>query len=728
MARTRQPPHGPRTPHPPAGRRQPPPELIAAVGHHRSGRLGEAEALYRQVIRQFPQAAEPHGLLGYLAHQGGHHEAAIGHTAKAIELNPRFADAYLWRGMAFQALQRLGEAEASYRKALALNPAHFDGLNNLGAVLLLQNRLRDAIPLLQQAIAINAGRAEAHYNLGKALLALGHVPDAIESFRRAVRLRPDYVEALNNLGIGLIDLGRNEEGISCLQRALALDPTRPESHFNLARAIRDVAPAEETERLLRAALELQPEYPDARGELAVLLSTLGRGSEAIEHLRYTVETSPESVDAVSALLMSLNYEPDLSADKIAAEHRQLGAGIVARCAATAMPTWSSERFDPTRRLKVGYMSPDFRAHSCASFIEPLFAARDRAQFELFVYSNTPNEDAVTQRLRDLTDHWRSVRYLDDGAVAHAIAEDRIDILVDLAGHTAGSRPAVLAMRPAPLLFTWLGYPNTTGLATVDYRITDKIADPEGPGDDRHTERLVRLPSGFLCFRPLVDAPVPRPGALDGPLVFGCFNTASKLNRRVAELWTRILAAVPESRLHLRALQFRYPAATEAARRLFIDAGLDPSRLELSPWRKTVSEALADYGAVDVGLDPFPYNGTTTTCEALWMGVPVVTLAGDAHAGRVGASLLTSVGIGDQTVARSPDDYMARAVRLAGDRDLLRRWRVELRPRMAESRLTDEAGFAREFEQALRNAWRIRCAQGSDAAGGQTPAGSATGRE
>jgi predicted O-linked N-acetylglucosamine transferase (SPINDLY family) len=344
------------------------------------------------------------------------------------------------------------------------------------------------------------------------------------------------------------------------------------------------------------------------------------------------------------------------------------------------------------------------------FFEPLAAAHDRSQFEIFAYSTTPREDKISERLRGLMDHWRAVRFLQDVELARMIVDDAIDIVVDLAGHTASGRPGVLAMRPAPLLFTWLGYPNTTGLTTVDYRITDAVADPEGVSDERCAERLIRLPGSFLCFRPHNDAPPPGRSAGDGAPVFGCFNTALKLNRRVAGLWTRILHAVPNAQLRLRALQFRHPAAVEAARRLFIEAGLDAARLQLSPWRKSVPEGLADYAEIDVALDPFPYNGTTTTCEALWMGVPVVALAGEAHAARVGASLLTAVGIEEETVAHSPEDYLAKAVALAGNRDRLRRWRTELRTRMAKSSLRDEAGFARVFERALRNAWRERCAR------------------
>ncbi|MGH6880329.1 tetratricopeptide repeat protein [Hypericibacter sp.] len=691
----------------------PPQEFLAAVEHHRAGRLREAESLYRKVIQRFPQAAEAYGLLGFLIHQEGNHEAALAHIAKAIELNAHFIDAYLWRGMALQALGRLQEAETAYRQVLISNPRHFDALNNLGGVLVLSQRPADAIPLLEQAIALHGNRAEAHHTLGRAFMDTGRPEAAADSLRKATALRPDYVDALTNLGAVLIELRRQSEALVCLQRALDLDPTRPESHYNLARARLGLVDAGETEAMLRAALDLKPEYPEARVELANLLMNIGRREEAIEHLRYTVETSPESVVAVSSLLMALNYDPDLTSDAVAAEHRELGAALDRRAGSLATARRQAGTDAPGRRLKIGYLSGDFRAHSCAFFIEPLFAAHDRARLELFAYSTTPGEDAVTRRIRGLVDHWRPVRYVDDAALARLISNDSIDILVDLAGHTAGGRPMTLALRPAPFAVTWLGYPNTTGLASVDCRITDAIADPPGANDARYSERLLRLPGGFLCYRPPADAPVPIDGQQRDAPVFGCFNTALKINPAVARVWARILGSVPDSVLRLRALQFQYPAAIEAMRTLFEQAGLDPARIQFSAWRPSIAEGLTDYANIDVALDPFPYNGTTTTCEALWMGVPVVTMLGEAHAGRVGATLLSSLGLDAEMVAASPDEYVERAVRLARDRAGLRRYRSELRARMASSRLTDESKFAREFEQALLAAWAERAARPVD---------------
>jgi predicted O-linked N-acetylglucosamine transferase (SPINDLY family) len=689
---------------------RPPPEFLAAVEHHRAGRLREAEKLYREILQRFPRAADAYGLLGFLNHQEGQHEAALAHIAKAIALNPNFVDAHLWRGMALQALSRLEEAEASYRRVLISNPRHFDALCNLAGVLVMLHRPADAITLLERAIAMHGNRAEAHYNLGRAFMDLGQPEAAAAAFRKATQLRPDYVEAQTNLGACLIELGRRSEAVACLERALALDPARPESHYNLARARSEQVDASETVTMLRAALDLRPEYPEARVELANLLINLGRRDEAIEHLRYAIETSPESVVARSSLLMALNYDPELTADALAQEHRELASAIEDRAASLGPAHKRPRGHGQGRKLRIGYLSPDFRAHSCAFFIEPLLSAQDRARLEIYAYSTTPSEDAVTRRFRELVDHWRSVRYLDDVALARLVCDDEIDILVDLAGHTGGGRPLALALRPAPLVVTWLGYPNTTGLKAVDYRITDAVADPPGTSDARYSERLLRLPGGFLCYRPPLEAPAPSNRTAPGAPVFGCFNTALKINPAVARVWARIVESVPGSVLRLRALQFQYPAAVEAIRTMFAAAGLDAARIQLSSWRTTIAEGLADYANIDVALDPFPYNGTTTTCEALWMGVPVVTMTGDVHAGRVGASLLTAVGLDGELVATSAGDYVEKAVALAQNRDRLQGYRVSLRPRLAASRLTDQASFAREFEAALETAWSERLTQ------------------
>jgi predicted O-linked N-acetylglucosamine transferase (SPINDLY family) len=355
----------------------------------------------------------------------------------------------------------------------------------------------------------------------------------------------------------------------------------------------------------------------------------------------------------------------------------------------------------------------------AYFFEPLLEAHDRATFEVFCYAAASFADDTTRRLQAMAPHWQFVAGIKDADLQRQVRADGIDILVELAGHTANTRIDAFAPKPAPVTLAWLGYPTTSGLPTIDYRITDGVADPPGEADRLHTETLVRLPNGFLCYRPPAEAPEVAPPAYreQGHITFGSFNAMSKVNGAVVAAWARILTAVPGSRLLLKGIIL----ADEGVRQHFLDqfaqGGASADRIELLPRTASMAEHLAGYGRINIGLDPFPYNGTTTTCEALWMGVPVVTLRGDRHSARVGASLLSRLGL-EELVAGSPEDYVGRAIDLAGNPDQLEALRVGMRARMRASPLRDEPGFARQFEAALRDLWRRWCA--GTTAGGAPP--------
>jgi predicted O-linked N-acetylglucosamine transferase (SPINDLY family) len=703
------PPRGPSRPI--ASPAAPPPELLQAVELHQRGQLAEAEGLYAGILARQPRLAEVLALYGYLAHQRGDDATALQRIEAGLKINPRMVDAHLWRGMSLQRLQRLAEAASSYREALRLNPRHVDALNNLGTVLTTEGQYAEAARLHESAIRLRPDRPHSHYCLGVARQRLGEHEVAARNFERAIQLRPDYVEAYNNLGVSLIALRRAEEGLVPLQRAIELDPYRPESYLNLGKALRDLSRFAGSEAAYRRALELRPDYSEARHSLANVLQDFGQLDEALEHLRYARETDPDYLPARSNLLMKLIYHAGVEPETIAAEHRELGAELVAKLPGD--PARRDRERSPGRRLKVGYVSPDFHAHSCAFFLEPLIEAHDRAQVEVFCYSNTTPTDAVTDRLRKLSDHWRDIVTLSDAAVADLVAADGIDILVDCAGHTGNNRIPLFALKPAPLQATWLGYPHSTGLPTVDFRITDAVADPPGMTEAQYVERIVRLPDGFLCYRPFYPSPAPAPGPLQrgtGP-VFGCFNNSNKIGPEVAAVWSALLAELPGARLKLRSRQFRDATVVERMRARFLAAGLASERLELSGWEPTIGEGLADYANIDIALDPFPYNGTTTTCEALWMGVPVVTLAGRVHAGRVGATLLARAGL-ERFVARDLEHYQAIAVSLARDRRQLDELRRNLRAAMAASPLCDARRFARALEDAYRAEWRHWCAEGA----------------
>jgi len=363
-------------------------------------------------------------------------------------------------------------------------------------------------------------------------------------------------------------------------------------------------------------------------------------------------------------------------------------------------------------LRIGYVSPDFFHHPVANFIAPVLAAHDRTAVEVFCYAEVKTPDAVTERLRGLVEsphHWRDTNGMSDDSVAAAIRADGIDILIDLAGHTVGARLLVFARKPAPIQATWLGYPATTGLTQIDWRITDPLADPPGLTDDQYSEKLLRLPTGFNCYQPIDDMPpvAPLPADANGYVTFGCFNHAAKLRDRTLEVWAELLRAVPGSRLCLKHRGFGLPSAAAEYRQDFERRGIPAARLDLISFIDDTRRHLAAYDRVDVALDPFPYNGTTTTCEALWMGVPVVALAGPTHMSRVGVSLLTRAGL-PELVADTPARYIEIAAGLAADRERLRTLRAGLRARVAGSSLCDAARVTRELETALRQVWRDWC--------------------
>jgi predicted O-linked N-acetylglucosamine transferase (SPINDLY family) len=463
---------------------------------------------------------------------------------------------------------------------------------------------------------------------------------------------------------------------------------------------------EAAEQTCRIALQLDPNHMPAHNNLAQALKERGLLTESVGQQRVAVRLSPDNAALHSNLLLDLNYLPDLGADECAREHRLWGelhggpAGKVAR---------HSNQPDPEKRLRIGYVSPDFRAHSVAFFIEPLLAAHNRERVEVTGYANLLQPDPMTRRLREIADRWHNVWGLDDNKLAQLVRNDGIDILVDLAGHTAGNRLGVFGMKPAPVQVSWLGYPNTTGLREMDYRLTDEWADPPGAGDTRHTETLVRLPHGFLCYKPLDDSPdvSAAPVISNGYVTFGCFNNSAKVNGKLLDVWSEILTDLPDARLLLKSKQLHGPGLHQRFRDEFIRRGVDPDRVEMLGRVQSTLDHLALYGRVDIALDTFPYNGTTTTCEALWMGVPVIALAGDRHAGRVGVSLLHGLGV-DELIAATPEDYRRLVVELARERDRLVAYRSALRQRMQNAPLTNAAGFARDIEEAFRVMWRKWC--------------------
>ncbi len=722
--------------------------LQVAVEHHLAGRLAEAEKIYRRILEVYPEQPDALHLLGVLAFQVGQAAPALdlirralqakpdfpeacnnlGNVLKgtgaldqaeaayrqAIALKPDYAEAHCNLALALKGQDRLEDAEASLRHALALHPRYVEALNSLGNVLHDLDRLEEAEAAYRQAIALKPGHAEAHYNLANTLRDAHRPAEAETAYRAAIAARPAYAEALNNLGLLLLLQGRPTEAEGLLREALAKSGDRAEGWSNLGMALHQQGRLSDAEAAFRRVLDLAADDVDARVNLGAALHGQGRVAEAEAAVEQAMARDPNSATAHSNLLFLYSYNCLLTPERLLEQH-QAWARRHAR--PRASPLSYPQSRDPERRLRIGYLSPDFRQHSVAYFIEPVIAAHDRARVELFLYAELPNPDAISARFERLADHWRSVEMLEDDEVADLIAADGIDILVDLAGHTAHNRLPVLGLRPAPVQATYLGYFATTGIDAIDYWISDAVLHP---ADTREltVETIYRLPRCWVCYRPPADAPaVAPPPAADAAVTFGSFNNLLKVGPRTVALWARVLKAAPQSRLIIKSKQLADPGQQTRIKDAFVSEGVARERIDLRAAAPSVADHLAMYGELDVVLDPLPLTGGTGTAEALWMGLPVVTLAGATMPQRMSASMLASIGRAEW-IAGSEDEYVAIAKKLAQSPDARAQGRREQRARVAASPLADERGLAAALEDAYGEMWRRWCAQGSSTAPGQ----------
>jgi protein O-GlcNAc transferase len=707
-----------------------------------AGRMPEAESCFRRVLELQPGLPEGHFNLANLLAREGRLEEAIAGYRRAAELEPRFLDARVNLCSALRRAGRAEEAERAAHEGLAASPDHpllLIHLGNLlkekgdlagaetgmrralalapglplaqlglGSVLEAGKRLQEAERCFREALRLQPGMAEAHYGLGNVLHDQGQVDAAIAEYRAAVARNPDFADAWFNLGRALQVKDDAAGAEQSYRRALEINPSAVDAINNLAGMLIETARYSEAIPLLQRAISLAPQFADAAldGKLAAALLGLGRLGEAIGHIRRALEKRPDAMGH-SGLLGLMAYDPDVPPETLAEAHREWARRFAP---APAAPNAFADRDrDENRRIRIGYLSPDFRAHSVAYFITPVLEHHDHEGFEIFCYSCAAKTDALSRRIEGLADHWADISGMSDDEAEARIRADGIDILVDLAGHTADNRLLVLARKPAPVQVSWIGYGDTTGMTQVDYRLTDALADPLGKTEALHSETLVRLPGCFSCYLPPEDAPEvsPLPALRNGFVTFACFNNPAKVNDRVLDLWARVLHAAPGARLLLKGKAFGSEERRALVRRRLAEQGIAPERIELAGEARSVTEHLGMYARADIALDPFPYNGVTTTCEALWMGVPVVVLEGAAHRGRVGVTLLTHAGF-PQWLARTDAEYVEIATKLAADPNALEQARGELREAMRRSPLMDAAGHTRGVEAAYREMWRKWC--------------------
>jgi protein O-GlcNAc transferase len=679
-----------------------------------------------------------HGILGeQLAHQG-QVEEAIDAFQKALQVDPKYADGHFNLGVLFRGQGKLDDAIESYKRAIAVKPKHFDAMYNLGNALKEKGMLDEAVTAFQQSLSIKPDFAEAHNNLGNALRELKRLEEAGVSYQNALSVNPDYIDAQNNLGITCSEMGKMDEAVAIYQKVLATNPNSAEVHNNLGNALRDLRQLDEAVVCFNRALDIKPGYVDALNNLGNALRDLGQLDQALgcykrsiainpdlaeahnnlgnvqqdignlddslANYRRALDISPASADSHSNLLLAEQYRLVHNAETLFKLHSKWDE----QHAQALRAHWPHHQntAEPDRRLRIGFVSPDLGRHPVGYFAVRLFENLPKDEIETFVYSDCIADD-LSERIRVSIDTWRDIRWQSDENLTAIILADEIDILIDLTGHSANNRLLVIARKPAPLQVAWAGYVGTTGLSAVDYLLSDKYSTT---ADDEpyYSEAILRMPDGWLCYDPPAYAPAvgTSPFRKNDGVTFGSFSNPAKINQDVVSVWAKILGGVKNSHLLIKYKGIDSSANSERLAALFEAEGIDGSRLTLegpSPH----AELFARYNDVDIALDPFPYSGGLTTYEALWMGVPVITVPGETFASRHSLSHLTTIGL-PELVARDQEDYVKLAVGLANDGDRLEGLRAGLREKMEASPLCDGETFAQAFAAQMRDIWRQWC--------------------
>jgi protein O-GlcNAc transferase len=698
-------------------------------------RWEEAAAAYRSVLHADPASAGAHFALGNALQSLGDYGSAIAAYEAAVQLQPDFADAFNNLGNCQQLRGNLHQAEAAYRRALALRPNYAGAMSNLGTVLqemghidealaLLragadlepevpvyavnlasalcrQRKFSEAATVLERSIERGGNNAEVAYNLGIALQGLGRLREAAEHYRNAAALRPDYADSLNNLGIVYKELGEFKLAGAAYEAAIRAQPESVVALNNFSCLLRTVGRIAEAEAILRRGLAINVRHPALYNNLGNVLKDAGELDEAIDCFRKALALDPTDRDTHGNLAYALSFQ-SLDGQTILQECLRWND----RHAAPLLSAIRGHNNDPSphRRLRVGYVSPDFRDHCQALFSVPLLSHHDHAGFEIFCYSSVERPDDCTRRIAGYADVWRDVRPLDDAALCDLIRDDRIDILVDLTMHMANGRLLVFARKPAPIQVAWLAYPGTTGITAMDYRFSDPRLDPPG-FDNQYSERTIRLPDSFWCYDPLADQPDVNglPALERGYLTLGCLNNPCKLTSDTLRLWDGVMRALPNARLLLMAPPG--PHRQHLLQRLAAH-DIASERITFVPVRPR-ADYLRSYHDIDLGLDTFPYNGHTTSLDSFWMGVPVITRVGQTCVGRAGLSQLFHLNL-LELAAETDEAFISAAVALASDLPRLAAMRQQLRARLEHSPLMDAKRFAQSIEAAYRQTWQDYC--------------------
>ena len=680
------------------------PEVVSNLGNalRQKGDIDGAIESFRRAVELRPEFVEARINLAHALKESGKLDEAVEGYRKALEVRPEMVDGYVALGNTLQKAGRDAEAIESYRRAISLRPDTAEAWYGMGGALKHKGETDHAIAAYREAVRIRPTYADAYSNLGIALNEKGLVAESIAAYQSAIKHLPQSAEAYNNLGITLRNAGRPDEAVVALKQALSIRPDYPEALNNIALAYEELGDVEASIASYQKALRLRPNFDYAQNNLANALKEAGRLDEAIATYREAAEYSTHPW-VLGNLLFALHAHPDFGPAELYREHRKWNERFAKPLESLRKPHENDP--SPDRRLRVGFVSPDLNQHPVGRFMMPLMQNLDRKQVEVFCYSDGRRVDWMAAEFERLADTWRKTLGMTDERVADLVRTDRIDILIDLTMHTKDSRLSVFAMKPAPVQATYLAYCGTTGVDAIDYRISDPYLDPPGTDERFYAEKTVRLPHSYWCYQaaPESGEVMPLPSATSGTITFGSLNVFSKVTPQAIATWGKILVNTPGSRMVLHSKEGTH---RERALELFRQAGVEAGRVRFVP-RISGRDYFNLYGEIDVGLDPFPYPGGTTTCDALYMGVPVVTLKDRTAVSRGGFSILSNLGL-RELVAESVDQYVELACALARDQGRLANLRSTLRGRMQSSPLMDASAFARGFEGVLGEAWREWC--------------------
>lgn len=671
--------------------------LQEAINAHRAGDIATAGALYRSILKAQPRHAEALNLLATLYQQQGKFQEAIPLSTRATLLQPSRPDYHSNLGAALRSTGNLTKAAASFRKALALNPNHLESQFNLAMTLRESGDIAGATQGFRTILLTKPSFIPALEMLAQTLIGQGLLSEALACFQEIIHFAPQHSAAFFESGNILQAQNKLTDSVAAYEQAITLNPTSAVAHNNLGNTLVKQGKLHEAMVRYQTAIRCNPDLGEAYVNLSWTYKEHGMIEDDIACLQQYLSRRPEDHKAHSDLLFSMNYDPAYSQEQLysaaqgwwqqhAPKHKNF----------TFQPRSADQKF------RIGFLSPDFRQHPVGIFLAPLFAFIDKEEVSLHCYSEMYDQqmDAVSYRIHALADTWTTTIGLSAAEAATKIHQDRIDILIDLAGHSANNRLDIMALKPAPIQVSWLGYVNTTGLPVIDYRISDSVTDPPG-SDAWHSEKIFRMPDAFFCFESPVDAPDigPLPALTRGMITFGSLNNPAKISPQVIAVWSKILEQTPHSHLIMVGAPFADEFIANRYRTLFSEQGVDPERIDL---RATLPmrEYMQLYNTIDIALDPFPHNGHTITCHTLWMGVPVITLRGERYASRMGASVLLGAGL-EQLVATTTNDYISLATNLANDLSRLSDLRDSMRDRLSQSPICDTARFARHFLQAMK---------------------------